>query len=144
MKITERQKALYEYLEGRGDDWTLQGEVACDLNDYYNINYYFLAHDYSEFHDTPIRSLMTRDIRAINDSDEFEKIIISSSKGIKLANEEEFSKFISKQYASVFRRLQRVRTKEKKGKAHYNILFNENAEFDTVESLLRKFEGDLK
>lgn len=134
-KLNERQIALYEYLERKGDKWTTQQDVAFDLME----DYFFYTSEI--FHDSHARILMTKDIRAINDSAECEKIIISSSKGIKLANEEEFSKYISKQYASVFRRLQRVRTKEKKGKAHYNITFDENAEFDTVESLLRKLEG---
>lgn len=136
--MNERQKALYEYLERLGDRWESQLDVAISLSNYYDTHLLFAE----TFHDSATRSLMTRDIRAINESNEFEKIIISSSKGIKLANEQEFNKYISKQYASVFRRLQRVRIKERKGKAHYNITFDENADFDVVESLLRKVESE--
>jgi hypothetical protein len=106
----------------------------------YALSEYYGYYESDNFHDTYCRILMTDDIRKINDSNEVEKIIISSNKGIKLANEEEFSKYISKQYASVFRRLKRIRDKEKKGKAHYNITFDENAELGIVESLLKKYE----
>ncbi len=135
--MNERQRALYEFLEQEGDKWTTQMDLAFALDGWYNTAEFCGEMD---FHNTPVRCLMTRDIQAINENPNFEKIIISSSKGIKLANEEEFAKYISKQYASVFRKLQRVRIKEKKGKAHYRITFDENAEIDTVESLLKKFE----
>lgn len=131
-----RQIRLYVYLLDKGDQWTSQENVAYDLSEYYG--YY----ESDNFHDTYCRMLITNDIRKINESNEVEKIIISSSKGIKLANEEEFAKYISKQYASVFRRLKRVRDKEKKGKAHYNITFDENAEIEVVESLLTKFDNE--
>lgn len=132
-QLNERQTLLYTYLLQKGDQWTTQENVAYDLSHCYN--YYWSEN----FHDTGCRHIMTNDIRAINDSDEIEKVIISSSKGIKLANEEEFAKYISKEYASVFQKLQRVRAKEKKGKAHYNVVFEENGETEVIESLLRKF-----
>lgn len=135
--MNERQRDLYHFLEELGDEWVTQMDLAYALNNWYDTSRFCNNED---FHNTDARCIMTRDIREINESNEFEKIIISSSKGIKLANEEEFAKYISKLYASVFRRLQRVRTKEKKGKANYNITFDENADFDVVESLLKKFE----
>ena len=133
-QLNERQYALYMYLLDKGDQWTTQDNIAYDLSWFYDY------HETENFHDTSCRAVMTSDIRKINDSGEVEKIIISSKKGVKLANEEEFSKYINKQYASVFRRLQRVRVKEKKGKAHFNITFDENAEFDIVDSLIKKCE----
>ena len=137
--MNERQKALYEYLERLGDRWESQLDVALSLNHYYNTQGWAGVLD---FHNCNARILMTNDIRDINESNEFEKIIISSKRGIKLANEQEFNKYISKQYAGVFRRLQRLRIKERKGKANYNITFDENADFDVVESLLRKVASE--
>lgn len=133
-QLNERQYALYNYLLQRGDQWTTQENVAYDLSFYYD--YYWCEN----FHDTNCRQVITNDIRTINNSQEIEKVIISSKKGIKLANEEEFNKHISREYASVFRRLQRVRLKDKKGKAHYSIVFEENGDFDVIESLLKKYD----
>lgn len=116
--MNERQKALYEYLLEKGDTWTPQAQIGRDIPDYANGEAYVCPRDY---HNTHERGVLTKDIRAINDSDEVEKIIISSSKGVKLANEEEFSRYISSQYASVFRRLSRVRRKHKKANLHNQL-----------------------
>jgi hypothetical protein len=137
--MNERQRDLYAFLEERGDKWITQMDLVFALDGWYDVSAFCNEVD---FHNSSVRILMTRDIREINESSECEKVIISSSKGIKLANEEEFAKYISKQYASVLRMLQRVRIKERKGQAHYNITFDENAEIDTVESLLSKYENE--
>ena len=60
--------------------------------------------------------IMTKDIQAINDSSDYEKIIISSAQGIKLSTKREFEGYINSQFASVFARLKRVRRKAEKGK----------------------------
>jgi hypothetical protein len=105
----ERQEALYAYLLQRGDAWISMKAVAFCTKLYPEFK---VSED---FHDTTARRWMTKDIQAINESPDFEKIILSSSNGIKLADKAEFEYFIASEYAEIFRKLKRVRMLAKKG-----------------------------
>lgn len=132
--MEHRHRALYEYLLDKGDNWSPQHEVASDLYEYFgNGECYF---ELKAYHDTHERCLLSKTISEINETMEYEKIIISSSKGIKLANEEEFERYIKNLYRSVFKKLKRVRIMEKKGNANGQINFNG----DEVEAFLNNFE----
>lgn len=98
----ERQDALYAFLLQRGDKWTPM-ERATDTILLYP------AFFTSNYHNSWARRLLTRDIAAINESDRYEKIIISGNRGIKLANESEFMRFLKAEYSEVFRKLKRAR-----------------------------------
>lgn len=104
-----RQRKLYNLLKRRGNNFILQKDVANLLPKYYPYN------DIYDFHNSTSRMLMTRDIQEINDSDAFEKIIISSTSGIKLSTKREFQSYINSQYAAAFAKLKRVRRKSEKG-----------------------------
>lgn len=129
--MEHRHRALYEYLLDKGDSWTPQVEVARDLFKYFGNGECCLEPD--DYHDTLERHYLSRTIAEMNESFEFEKIIISSGKGIKLANEDEFERYIKNLYRSVFKKLKRVRIMEKKGNANGQIDFNG----DTIEAFLQ-------
>ena len=134
--MEHRHRALYEYLLDKGDVWTPQDEVARDLYEYFgNGQAYFVP---KEYHDTLERQVLSKTIAEINETFEYEKIIISSCKGIKLANEEEFIRYIKNHYRSIFKKLKRIRIMEKKGNANGQINFNG----DEVEAFLDKY-GDV-
>lgn len=103
-----RREALYCFLLDRGDKWTSMEETTDTISEY-------PAYFNSFYHNSQTRRLLTRDIEAINSSDEFEKIIISGNRGIKLADATEFEKFIRSETAEIFRKLKRVRKLIKKG-----------------------------
>ena len=126
----DRQRALYEYLSEVGDEWVSQVQVARDLYKYFGNGECCL--DPKEYHNTTERLELSQTISEINFSNDYEKIIISSSKGIKLANEEEFDRYIKGQYKSAIRKLARVYAMAKKGKRHGQIDFGGH----TVESFL--------
>lgn len=131
-ELTPRQWALYNYLKKKGDEWTTQLKTACDLLEYYgNLGDYF-----PNFHDCHARHLMTADIRAINDSSVIQKIVISSSKGIKLANSEEFDRYIRKEIMAAVRRLMRAKHKAEKGSRDGQMRIVFNAERDTVKAFI--------
>ena len=109
-ELNSRQFALYNFLKECGDVWTTQKNVAYALNEWYDVSF-----DDNSFHDSVTRHQMTNDIRAINDSNVIQKIIISSPKGIKLANKDEFSRYIRKEIYSAVRRLMRAKRKAEKG-----------------------------
>lgn len=110
-ELTSRQWALYNALKEQGDEWRVQAEIAMLIPEYD----YDGSEDWRLFHDSQSRRMMTADIRAINASTVIQKIIISSPKGIKLANKEEFDRYIKSERAAALRRLMRVHKKAQKG-----------------------------
>jgi len=103
----ERQKELYQFLLDRGDKWTSMEQTTDSIQLY-------PAYFTNRYHNSAARRLLTSDIKMINASDAYDKIIISGSRGIKLANEAEFEHFIRCEYAEVFRKLRQVRKIAKK------------------------------
>lgn len=107
-RSTLRIQALYAFLNDQGDEWTPMIDVYHGM---YGVYPYWTNGD---FHNSHARRLISADIQAINECSSFEKIVIKGNHGIKLANEEEVTAYINNLYASVFRKLKRVRTIEKK------------------------------
>lgn len=129
-----KHRALYEYLLSKGDKWTPQVEVARDLFAEFGNGECCLAPE--EYHDTHERHILSKVIAEINESYDFEKIIISSGKGIKIANEEEHQRYLVGQYRSVLRRLKRVYIMEKKGNLHNQIGIDGKA----IAAFIKNFE----
>ena len=125
-----KHEALYKYLESKGDVWSPQVEVARDLYEHFGNGECCL--EPKEYHNTTERLEHSQTISKVNFSPESEKIIISSSKGIKLANEEEFDRYIKSQYKSAIRKLARVYAMAKKGNRNGQIDFGGH----TVEAFL--------
>ena len=73
----------------------------------------------------------------------FEKIIISNSKGMKLATEEEFYKYINNQYRAIFRKLKRVREIERKARRNNQITFMGNFVEAFLKDITKNFEIDI-
>ena len=134
--LNDRQKALYDYLVNKGDQWTKQEQVAYDLFEHYDIRTLCFGVD---FHNSTARHIMTKDIQVINDSEEIQKIILSGAKGVKISTEQEFNKYIKRQYISVFKRLNRVRKKERKGSLNGQTVFGEKFAF--VDAFLNENEN---
>lgn len=135
--MNARQRALYNFLINKGDKFTPQAEVAVELYDYYgNAEAYF---DPTAFHMTPKRRMLTADILAINLSDETEKIIISTGKGVKIANREEYIRYIKSQYKSVFKKLGKIRFIEKKASANAQM----NIDGNSVDAFIEKIKKDI-
>lgn len=131
-QLNERQWALYRYLEGRGDQWTHQEDIA------YALPMWYAPTTSGDFHNTTQRNDMTKDIRAINDSTEIQKVIISNpSRGIKIATEAEWEEAIRREYISVFNRLKRVRHKEKKGLLNGQTRLVFETEQEVIEAFLQ-------
>ena len=132
----ERCRILYKYLIGKGDQWTETFCVAWELSRYYPYMEWELksSNEECDFHDSNARMMITNDIRLINESGNFEKIIISGKRGIKIANQKEAEKYIANQYRAIFRRFKRLRVLSKKAEANGQIdIYN-----DTVNAFLEE------
>lgn len=109
-----RQEALYSFLLSRGDKRTSMERTTDSITLY--PTYYR-----GTYHNSTTRRLLTRDIEAVNSSDKFEKIIISGRKGIKLANEDDFERFLKAEFSEIFKKLKRVRGMAKKASMDQQI-----------------------
>ena len=106
-EAAQRQQELYDFLTIRGERWTPMRNVTGTIGLY-------PGHRRGDYHNSSARRLLTRDIEQINNNSKFEKVIISGNKGIKLANEREFEKFIMAEYREIFKKLKQIRTIGKK------------------------------
>ena len=88
-ELNARQWAVYNLLKNNPDRYMTQKEIVYALSNYY-------ANTFTDelFHDSRARINLTFDIRAINDSDVVQKIIISDNNGVKIASEKEFEQYI--------------------------------------------------
>lgn len=111
-----RREALYDFLLSRGDKWTSMEQTTDSIPLY-------PAYFKTTYHNSTARRLLTGDIEAVNSSDKFEKIIISGRRGIKLANENDFEKFLKSEFGEIFRKLRRVRRIAQKGSRDQQIDF---------------------
>lgn len=131
-ELNSRQWALYNYLKEQGDQWTTQLRIALEIPEYeYDGNEPAAA-----FHDSPVRHLLTKDIRKINKSGVIQKIIISTPQGVKLASESEFDIFIRSQYAALWRRKERLDKIARKGNRNGQGRFVFGSERDTVKAFI--------
>lgn len=110
----DRRQALYRFLLSRGNKWTSMEQATDSVNLY-------PAFFTTTYHNSWARRLLTSDIEAINSSDDFEKIIISNTNGIKLATEEELSSFLVSEYGEIFKKLYRVRKMAKKASRNLQL-----------------------
>ena len=104
----DRQEALYGFLAGRRpDEWIPLRDIPKALPLY--------PDSYAgNFHNSTARRWITSDIEAINDDPQFQKIIISSTRGVKIADRDEFEYWVRAEYAEIFSKLGRVRYLVKK------------------------------
>lgn len=111
-KLNERQLKLAEYLEMYKDQWKKREEILHDL-------FYVYGIDDTNIYYSTSGSVLTRDIRALNESDIFEYLIISNSnKGVKIANQEELESALKHEKMLILKKLKRLWNKV--DKAHKN------------------------
>lgn len=128
--MNARQRTLYGYLLSRNGEWTTHAEIARDLYEHYGNAECCL--EPKDFHNTAERSWIAADCRYLSTCNEIDKIVISSSKGIKLATEQEFDRYIKSQYSATIRKLARIYKMAKKVNRHGQIDFGGH----TVEAFL--------
>ncbi len=105
-ELNSRQFALYNYLKKCGDEWTHAVDIARAV---YGFNG-------DKFIGSNAQRKIAADIQKINDSSVIQKVIMSDrTKGVKLANKEEFVDYIQKEISASLRRLIRARRKAEKG-----------------------------
>ena len=131
-ELNARQWALYTLLKNNPDRYMTQQEIAYALQEHFPTE--TLVFVDAPFHDSAARHLLTKDIRAINQSEAIQKIIISNSKGVKIASSAEFEQYINAEFAAIFRKLARTRQKARKAGLDGQMRIVLGQERDTIEA----------
>ena len=112
-ELSSRDFKLYDFLKKQGDNWTLQKDIALAMPDVFPCT----IADMEDFHNSTARHMITNSIRRLNESGYVHKIILTGSKGVKIANYHEFDIYIGRNINSAVNRLKRLkRLSEKAGK----------------------------
>lgn len=122
-KLTTDEWKIYNYLKDHNNEWIQQEDLAYDL--FYNEWLNDVKYSETDFHNTAIRKKITNAIRNLNNSPIIQKIILSSSKGVKIAERDEIDKYIGRHINCVVARLNRLKLIAKKASrdGQYKITF---------------------
>ena len=103
-----RQVTLGATLEHH-NKWLKQSEVLKLMGDLYPP-----IREGDNVHNSYARALLTKDIQEINESQTLNRIIVHDCRGIKVATEEEATKYLRNQYRETFNKLKRIKKMQKK------------------------------
>lgn len=142
-ELTPRQWRLYNILKAQASvgKWTSQFDLYCYMSAWEDTRYPVVLDD-SKFHNSRTRIMMTEDIRAINNSAVIQKIILSSSKGVKIANEEEWKKYKESKKKSLLAQLKRYSILLQKARNDGQMRITFGSERDVIEAFINATEED--
>ena len=125
-ELTPRQWKLYEFLKSQ-NDWVKQEHISSSLPDLYGT-------DKTPFHDTMARLNITNDIRAIKKSDIIQKIVISTTKGVKIATQDDFGIYFDRKLKSLKKQMKLLYKQLKKAQLNNQTRIVYNSERDFIEA----------
>lgn len=133
-ELTPKHWRVYDLLREHSDRFLEQKEIANLLPELFPYD------GTRDFHSTIGRELCSI-IQDLNDSDLIQKIILSNSKGNKIANEQEFDEWFERKRIAILRQFKRLYYK--KHKANLNgqtkLVYNENSQArDWFESFIKE------
>lgn len=139
MELNARQWKLYELLKQYHYRWLTQYEIHQMMKGEYP--------DYIEgehFHDSNARHFIGLDISRLNQSDVIQKIILSTSQGIKIANAEEYRKYSESKWRSIKRMISRLAWKDHKSRldGQMKLVFGESMARDYYESFIKSYKEE--
>lgn len=133
-ELTSRQWTLYNLLKTK-KDWVKQAKIQSDLPNEYPLIY---EDKDMPFHDTSARQSITKDIRAIKNSDVIQKIILSKSSGIKIATAEEFDEYFERKSASLKRQFKLLYKQLKKAQMNEQTRIKFGSERNYIEAFINE------
>jgi len=141
MSLTPRQWKLYELLKDNTHRWITQLEIQQTMKLEYP--------DYDgqqNFHDSGARLWITNDVQKINESDVIQKIILSSSNGIKIASADEYRVWSANKWKSLKQQLARLAWKDHKARldGQMKLVFGESMERDYYEAFVKEYKDFLE
>ena len=133
-ELNSRQWALYEHLKYL---YMLNDSEWRNLKDLCNALKSFKEYHYKEtanFNNTSARRILTHDLNRLANSDIIQKVVLCTSKGIKIANSEEIEIELSKQKISILKQIKRLNKQYKKSvlNGQYRLVFGKEKEIIEV------------
>lgn len=130
VELNSRQWALYDYLKYLYNK---------DENKWHNLKSLCLAlYSFEEytfeknafFNNTAARRRITDDLNILANSDIIKRVVLSTSKGIKLANSDEVLKELDKKKISILKEINRLNKQYKKSSLNgqYRLVFGQEKE----------------
>jgi hypothetical protein len=141
MSLTPRQWRLYDLLKDNTQRWITQLEIQKTMNsDYPNYD------GGKNFHDTKARNDISEDIRDINQSDVIQKIILSSTSGIKIATADEYRLWSQNKWKSLKQQISRLAWKDHKSRldGQMKLVFGDSMERDYYEAFVKNYKDYLE
>ncbi len=88
---------------------------------------------------------ITNDVQKINESDVIQKIILSSSNGIKIASAEEYRVWSQNKWKSLKQQISRLAWKDHKARldGQMKLVFGESMERDYYEAFVKNYKDFL-
>jgi hypothetical protein len=126
-ELTTRQWKLYNFLKEQ-EDWVKQEHISSSLPEY------SVTEKDTPFHDTMARLNITNDIRAIKNSDVIQKIVISSSKGVKIATQDDFGIYFDHKLKALKKQMKLLYKQLKKAQLNNQTRIVYNSERDFIEA----------
>ena len=131
-----RQMTLIAVLEFH-NRWMKQEEVLREMGQFYPP-----IREGTDYHNSGARSMLTKDIQEINSTAKFNRIIVHSAKGVKVATEEEAINYLHNQYKETLSKLKRIHKMEKKMESNgqYDMFDLENYIETFITNEVRNYE----
>ena len=126
-ELTPRQWHLYEFLKSQ-TDWVKQEHISSSLPEY------SVTEKDTPFHDTMARLNITNDIRAIKKSDIIQKIVISTTKGVKIATQDDFGIYFDHKLKALKKQMKLLYKQLKKAQLNNQTRIVYNSERDFIEA----------
>ena len=104
--MTLAQHQLIKYFTSHASEWRSTAEVIGYMTSPI-IEAYPQPRDYGHIHDSLARRRLSADIQAINDSAEWNGIIINGQRGYKLATKEEAERYLLSEVVEAARKMKR-------------------------------------
>ena len=138
-KLTTRTWKLYDLLKTNTERWMTQREIYEVLKGEYPI-----WDGVGDFHNTIARQEIASDIRELNDSEIIQKIILTNTLGVKIANEVEYKDYSVRKWKSIKGMIKRLAYKDNKAKLNgqMKLVFGDSIARDFYETF--KTEEETK
>lgn len=136
MKLTEFDLRVYGYLElyynTDNKFWVREWDLYDTLG-FENPSLKYIPRD--KFHDSKERLRITKSIQRLNNSLSIDRIIISSKRGVKIANEDEVKKYVGSKIKQAVASLNRAKKCFKKANSNGQFkLVRKNGKY-TIEEI---------
>lgn len=128
--LNERQERLVRHLQAHRGGFLKLREIVTDLSDDYQMGQMCRA---QEFNNSGARRLLTADIRAINDDNDSDLIIISGARGVKLADAGEIATYLDSEKRATLKKLTLIYKKQRKCNRDGQLRMTAGGELEAIE-----------